>query len=95
MTDHLVDDQPQEAFEKIGVEMSLGGKLAEPRDLHPLALGVDRGDRVRRLPLAHLARRLESLREQGDDRPVDIVDAVAPLGERIVVGHFGASLRLA
>jgi len=86
MADHFVDDEAQEFFGEIGVQIGLFRQPPEPGDLAFLAAGVGGGKGVFGLVAAHGLGNLEALGQHEDERRVDIVDAFAVTVQRLVHG---------
>lgn len=86
MPDHLIDDEAQEFLGEFGIEIGALGQRPEPRDLGFLAAGIGRRQTVGRFIFADRLRHLEALGQHMDQRRIDIVDALAEAGER-VIGH--------
>lgn len=84
--DHLVDDEAQELLRELRVEVRRFGQLPEPGDLHLLPGGIGGRQPRFRLVAADLLGDGEPLGEQEDERGVDVVDALAEVGEG-GVGH--------
>ena len=42
MSNHFVDDKPQELFRKLGIELGFAGQFAQPRNLGFFAAGIAR-----------------------------------------------------
>ena len=94
MADHLVDDEAQELLGEVRIEMRVLGEPAETRDLLLLARGIGRGQPGLGLVAPDRLRHLEAFGEQEDERGVDIVDALAIAGQRLV-GHASLPARFA
>src|ERR1700728_487387 len=76
MADHFLDDEGQELFREIGIELGVLGQRAQPGDLHLLACGIGGRKAVRGLILAHRLGAFEALGQEMDQRRIDIVDTV-------------------
>ena len=81
MADHLVDDEPQELFPEIGIELGVFGQPAESRDLALLTRRVGWRKRVFGLVGAHRLGDAEPLGEHMDQRRIDVVDAGTEAGK--------------
>src|SRR5690349_24605223 len=77
MADHFLHDEVEELLRKIRVEFGIVGQDPKPRDLLSLAPRIGRRQAMRRLELAHRLRAFEPLRQQMDERGIDVVDAAA------------------
>ena len=82
--DHFVDDEAQEFFRELGIELRLCRKVSQPGDLALLAAGIGGGQAVRSLVPADSLGHLEALGEHVDQRRIDIVDALAVSVEQVV-----------
>ena len=87
MPDHLVDDEAQELFGELGIEVGFFGQLAQAGDLAVLAAGIGRGQRVFGLVAAHRLGGAEPFGEDMDQRRVEVVDAAAEAGEHRIGGR--------
>ena len=84
VADHLVDHEPQELLAEGRVEVRRGGQVAQPGNLLLLALAVGGRQADARFVDPDLLGDLEALREQQDQRGVDVVDARPVPGQRLV-----------
>ena len=84
VADHLVDYEAQELLAEIGVEIGIAGQRAQPGDLLHLAHRVGGGQAVLGLVATDRLGHLEPLGEHEDQRGVDIVDALAIAGKRLI-----------
>lgn len=84
VADHFVDDEAQELLAEIGVEMRVAGQRAQAADLFVLARRVSGRQAVFGLVAAHRLRHLEAFGKQEDERGIDIVDALAKGGQRLI-----------
>jgi hypothetical protein len=75
MPDDLVDDEGKERLGEFGVESRVLGQSPKPFDLPGFTLRVARRESVFRLQLPDLLCALETLRQQVNDRGVQVVDA--------------------
>ena len=83
MADHFIDDEAQELLGEVGIELRVGGKLAQPRDLAFLAGRIGGGKVAPRLVFAHGLGDLEAFSQHEDEGGVDIVDALTITGELV------------
>ena len=74
MADHLVDDEPQELFGKLRIELCFFRQCPQSGDLTRLATRVSRGQGGFRLVRADGLRDAKSLGKHVDQRCIDIVD---------------------
>jgi hypothetical protein len=88
MADHFIDDEPQEFFCKIGIELCVFGELTEPGNLGGLAARIAGGKSCVSFVAPHRLCDLEPFGEHEDQRGVDIVDAVTILVQ-LRIGHAG------
>jgi hypothetical protein len=79
--DDLLDDEAEDLLRELRVQPRLDGELAQSPDLFGFPLRVRRRQPVGRFELADLLGAPEALREQMDQRRVEVVDAGAQLGE--------------
>src|SRR5579859_1747243 len=91
VTDHLVDDEAQEFLGEVRVEVGSLGKAAQPRDLFALAAGIGGRQAGFGLVAPHRLRHLEALRQQEDERGIDVIDTLPILPERFVDHVFPPS----
>ena len=84
VTDHLVDDEAQEFFGKLWIELRFRRQMAQPGYLALLPAGICSGQAMRRFVPAHRLRYLEALREHVDQSRIDVVDALAVSGQQVV-----------
>jgi len=91
--DDLVDDEAQEFLAEIGIELRIFCQFAQSRDLAFLPPGIGRGKVHLRLVGADRLGDAEALRQDMDQRGIDVVDAGAVSGQdgigsrlRVLVG---------
>lgn len=77
MTDYLVDDEAQELFPELGVEVRIRRQFAQPLDLASFPIGIGRRERDLGLVLTHGLRDAEAFGQHVNERRIDIVDALA------------------
>ena len=80
MADHFADDEVEELFREIGIELRVVGKAAQPGDLRLLTRRVGRRQAVGGLEHAHRLGAAEALGQHVDERGVDVVDRSAIAG---------------
>ena len=88
--DNFIDDEAQEFFGKVGVELGIPSKLAQALDLTVFARRVCGWQARSGFMFANRLRDFEALGEHEHQCSVDIVDAVAVTGQDIVVAHVSA-----
>ena len=81
MADYFLDDEAQELFAKIRVQLRLCRQLAQPGDLAFLARGVRWGQGMCGLIGAHRLGDAKPFGQHMDQRGIDIVDAGAIGGQ--------------
>ena len=86
VTDHLGDHKPKEALAEAGIEVGLFGEPPESGDLDLLTVGISGRETSCSLVFADGLGDLETLREQQDQRCIDVVDA-GSVGLELFVGH--------
>ena len=87
MADHLIDDEAQEFFREVGVEIGIRRKLAQAADLPFFPAGIGGRQGVRRLIFADRLRDLEALGEHEHEGGVNVVDALAIPLQSVVHAH--------
>src|SRR5690554_2405367 len=91
VADHFADDEIEELFGEVGIEMGVLRKLAQPRDLLRFACRISRRQAMTGLELAHSLGAAEPLGEHMDQRRIDIVDRGAiirqPRSCRLGIAH--------
>ncbi len=92
VADHFVDDEADELFAEIRIQIGLFRKLAQAHDLSLLAAGVRGGQVVPGLVGADGLGDPKAFRQHVDQGGVDIVDARTETGENgvgcgSVLGH--------
>lgn len=92
MPDHFLDDEVEEFLRKIRIELRCFRKRSEARDLLGLTRWIGRRHAPAGLELADGLGAFETLREQMDERRIDIVDAVTQGLELRVCGHLELSI---
>ncbi len=88
MADHFINDEAEEFFGEIRIEIGLDCQRAQTGDLPFLARRVSGWQRVFRLVTADSLRHLEPLCQHEDQRCIDIVDALPVLGQPLVRHAF-------
>ena len=76
VANHFPDHKGEKFFREVGIELGLNRKGAEPGDLGSLTLRISRRQIVLGLVDANRLRAFEPLRQQMDQRRIDIVNAV-------------------
>lgn len=82
MTNHFIDDEPQEFLGENGIELRIGGQFAQPLDLLLLAARIGGRKFVFGLEAADCLRDLEPFCKHIDQSRVDIIDALPILFQR-------------
>ena len=94
VADDLVDDEAQELLRELGIELRVLRQRAQAGNLLGLARRVGRGQGVGRLVFAHGLGDAKPLRQDMDQRGIDIVDAAPEGGELRVAGGGGRGVRI-
>jgi hypothetical protein len=79
VADHLVDDEGEVFFGKLGVELGVFRQGTQPSDLVFLPGWVSRGKIMVSLQSSYTLRTTEALRQNMDHRRIDIVDALTKI----------------
>jgi octaprenyl-diphosphate synthase len=86
MADHFVDDEAQEFFGEVGIELCILRQFAQAGNLAIFARGIGSGQAGLRLVTPHCLRHLKPFGEHEDQSRVDIVDALAIMLQ-LQIGH--------
>ncbi len=84
--DHLINDEAQEFFAEIGIELSVFGQFPQPLDLAVFTRGVRGGEGVLGLVGTHRLGDTEAFGKDVDQRGIDIVDGGAKRSEGQIGG---------
>ncbi len=87
VADDFIDDEAQEFFGEIGVEVGFGRQPTQPFNLQRFARRVCGGERNFRLQPPDRLRNLEPFGEHGDERGIDIIDATSVVLQHILPVH--------
>lgn len=91
VSDHLVDDEGEVLFGKLGVKLRVFRQGTQPSDLVFLSRWVSRGQIVVSLQSSYTLRTTEALGKNMDHRRIDIVDAFAKIVQfhlcALIVSH--------
>ena len=88
MPDHFVNYEAQEFLGEIRVKLGITRELPKPLDLPFFARRVSGRKRRFRLKFAHSLRYLKPFGEHKYKRSIDIIDAIAKLGEGVSISHL-------
>ena len=89
VADHFIDNEAQELFAKLRIEIGLFRQGPQPGDLTFLAIRIGGRQRDLRLILTDRLRDPKPLGQHVDQRGVDIVDAAAKDRELRIVRRVG------
>ncbi len=88
MADHFIDDEAQEFFSKIGIEVCVLGEFTQTRDLPFFATRISGRKPRLRLVAAHCLRHLKPLGEHKHQCGINVVDTF-PIMLQLRIGHAG------
>lgn len=81
VANHFVDDEAEEFLAEFRVELGIFGQRAQAGDLRLFPARIGGGQGVLRLVCAHRLRDAESLRQNVNQRGIEVVDRFAICGQ--------------